>query len=130
MVLLHILGALCSSYSTTNDIILIGKRKADMIVAFERMKEIGGGIILAHEGKVIFELPLTLQGAMYADTMEKLIEKEKKCVKILEEAGYTFNDPIYTLLFLSSTHLPYIRVTQQGLIDVMKKEVIVPANMR
>ena len=124
------LGALCSSYSTTNDIILIGKRKADMIVAFERMKEIGGGIILAHEGKVIFELPLTLQGAMYADTMEKLIEKEKKCVKILEEAGYTFNDPIYTLLFLSSTHLPYIRVTQQGLIDVMKKEVIVPANMR
>ena len=46
------------------------------------------------------------------------------------KAGYTFNDPIYTLLFLSSTHLPYIRVTQQGIVDVKNHEVIVPANMR
>lgn len=124
------LGALCSTYSTTDDIILIGKRKADMVLAFERMKEIGGGIVLVHDNQIIFELPLTLHGAMYPGKMERLIEKEKKCVQILEEAGYSFNDPIYTLFFLSSTHLPYIRITQQGLIDVMKKEVIVPANMR
>src|SRR5699024_2310473 len=38
------LGALCSSFSTTDDIVLIGKDKADMRVAFERMRTIGGGI--------------------------------------------------------------------------------------
>ena len=124
------LGGLCSTYSTTDDIILIGKRKSDMMLAFNRMKELGGGVVLAHDNKIIYEIPLTLNGAMFDGEMTELIEKEKKCVKIIKEAGYPFEDPIYTLLFLSSTHLPYIRVTQQGIVDVMKKEVIVPANMR
>ncbi|HLR70781.1 MAG TPA: adenine deaminase C-terminal domain-containing protein [Pseudogracilibacillus sp.] len=124
------LGGLCSTYSTTDDIIIIGKNKSDMVLAFHRMKEIGGGIVLAHQGEIIFELALPLEGMMYVGGMEKLIEKEKECQQILEEAGYQFNDPIHTLLFLSSLHLPYIRVTQQGIVDVMKREVIVPANMR
>lgn len=124
------LGALCSSFSTTDDIILIGKNKADMKLAWKRMKELGGGIVLAHEGKILFELRLELEGAMFKGEMTKLIAEEKKCKQILMESGYKFNDPIYTLLFLSSTHLPYIRVTQQGIVDVMKRETIVPANMR
>ena len=35
------LGGLASSYSGTGDIILIGKRK-DMLIAFHRVKELGG----------------------------------------------------------------------------------------
>ena len=124
------LGALCSSFSITDDIILIGKRKADMKIAWNRMKEIGGGIVLVHDGKIIYELPLKLEGAMYDGRMDQLINKEKKLKQILQEAGYAYDDPIYNLLFLSSTHLPYIRVTQQGIVDVKKLEAIVPANMR
>ena len=48
----------------SGDIILIGKRKEDMMIAFNRLKEIGGGIILTEYGQVIGELPLTLQGLM------------------------------------------------------------------
>src|SRR5699024_8512506 len=50
------LGALLSSYSTTGDIVCIGKSKPDMLLAWKRLKEIGGGIVLAHEGEIIFEL--------------------------------------------------------------------------
>ena len=46
-----------SSYSNTGDIILIGKSKSDMIAAFSRMKEIGGGIVLAENGEVLHEFP-------------------------------------------------------------------------
>ncbi|MDA4896474.1 hypothetical protein PFZ55_57495, partial [Streptomyces sp. MS2A] len=42
-----------SSYSTTGDIIAIGKNKEDMLLAFKRMKEIGGGIVLAENGKIL-----------------------------------------------------------------------------
>ena len=124
------LGALCSSYTTTNDIILIGKKKPDMLLAWKRMKEIGGGIVVAHNGKILFELPLQLAGSMHRGGMATLIDKEVQLTRILTEAGYAFKWPIHNLLFLSSTHLPYIRVTQKGLVDVMKREVIVPANMR
>jgi len=124
------LGALCSTFSTTNDIILIGKCKADMQLAWRRMKEIGGGIVVVHKGKVLFELPLSLAGAMYDGSIETLIEKEYELKNILIDAGYEFKDPVYNLLFLSSVHLPYIRVTPKGIIDVMTRETIVPANMR
>lgn len=124
------LGGLCSTYSTTDDIIIIGKRKADMRLAFERTKEIGGGIVLAHEGKIIYELPLALSGTMSTEDLETLISQVNGLIDTLKRYGYELSDPMYNLFFLSSMHLPYIRVTPKGIIDVMKRETIVPANMR
>src|SRR5699024_278849 len=124
------LGGLCSSFSTTGDIILVGKNKRDMTLAYERMKEIGGGIVLVHEEKVIYELPLRLGGTMYDGTVEELELKKQKLQKILVESGFAYADPTACLLFLSSIHLPYVRVTPQGIIDVKNQSVIVPANMR
>ncbi|MCT2536807.1 amidohydrolase family protein [Aquibacillus koreensis] len=124
------LGGLVSSYSTTGDIVLIGKSKADLMLAFNRMKELGGGIVLANDGKIIFELPLQLSGMMYAGDMATLMEKDKELKEKLKAFGYKYNDPPYNLLFLSSMHLPFIRITPQGIVDVKKKEVLFPAIMR
>lgn len=119
-----------SSYSNTGDIILIGKNKSDMIAAFKRMKEIGGGIVLTEKGEVLHEIPLPLSGLLSHKGMPDLIEEEKTLKGLLKERGYRFSDPIYTLLFLQSTHLPYIRMTQKGIYDVMKKTVLFPTIMR
>jgi adenine deaminase len=124
------LGGLVSSFSTTGDITIIGKRKEDIYLAFNRMKEIGGGIVLANEGKVIYELPLELAGLLSNERMEILIQQERQLSEIIKEHGYPYEDPIYTLLFLSAVHLPYIRITPKGIIDVKKKDVLFPAIMR
>ena len=58
------LSGFASSYSGTGDILLIGKRKADMLLAFERMKAIGGGIVLAEENQILHEIRLPLIGRM------------------------------------------------------------------
>src|SRR5699024_8438536 len=104
------LGAVVSSCSTMGDIVLVGKSKPDMKIAWKRMKERGGGIVLVHEGKVIFELPLTLGGMMFDGEMSDLIAKEKELKKLLKAYGYKYDDPVYSILFLAATHLPYIRV--------------------
>ncbi|MDQ0219836.1 adenine deaminase [Peribacillus cavernae] len=119
-----------SSYSHTGDIILIGKRKEDMIIAFNRLKEIGGGIVMTENGNVIYELPLTLNGVMSSEPVRELIQKENEMKNLLQERGYPFSDPVYSLSFFSSTHLPYIRVTQEGMYDVMNKTVLFPPIMR
>ncbi len=124
------LGGLASSFSSTGDIILIGKSKEDMLSAFNRMKELGGGIVICEDGKPQCEVPLTLKGLMSNQPVSELIAMEKELFSYLEEKGYRFADPIYSLLFFSSTHLPYIRVTQQGIYDVMKKTVLFPTIMR
>src|SRR5699024_6927616 len=121
---------LCSTFSTTGDVILLGKNKSDMKIAFQQMKEIGGGIVLVHEGEVIFELALHLSGTMYDGTIESLEEKKTILQQLMIDSGFAFNDPIACLQYLSSIHLPYVRVTPQGIIDVKNQSVIVPANMR
>ncbi|MED4206249.1 adenine deaminase C-terminal domain-containing protein [Neobacillus mesonae] len=124
------LHALASSFSNTGDIILIGKNKQDMLTAFNRMKELGGGIVLVENGEIVCELPLPLGGIMSGLPIEELMIAEKTLFAELKKRGYDFNDPIYSLLFFSSTHLPYIRVTQQGMYDVMNKTVLFPTIMR
>lgn len=124
------LGGLVSSYSPTGDHLVIGKDKYDMLLAWQRMKEIGGGIVLVHQRKILFELSLSLGGLMFAGDMDTLIEKEKEMREILRDFGYPFQDPIFTLYFLSSTNLPYVRITQKGIYDVMKRSVLFPATMR
>ncbi|PLR99208.1 adenosine deaminase [Bacillus sp. T33-2] len=124
------LAGLASSFSNTGDIILIGKRKTDMLAAFNRMKEMGGGIVTCENGVTVREIPLPLKGLMSNQPVNELIEQEKRLLAYLKEKGYQFSDPIYSLLFFSSTHLPYIRVTQQGIYDVIKKMILFPTIMR
>ncbi|MBE7150708.1 adenine deaminase [Bacillus mycoides] len=124
------LGGLASSYSGTGDIILIGKRKEDMLTAFHRVKELGGGMVIAERNEVLHEIALPLLGIMSNLKMSELIQKEKKMVELLQERGYTYNDPAFTILFFSATHLPFIRVTPIGLYDVKSSKVLAsPENL-
>ncbi|QDP39243.1 adenine deaminase C-terminal domain-containing protein [Radiobacillus deserti] len=124
------LGGMVTSYSTTGDIACIGKSKKDIRIAFNRMKEMGGGIVLVDQGEILFELNLPFAGIMYDGEMVELMEKEQQLKNMLKDYGYKFDDPVFTLLFLSSIHLPYIRITPKGIVDVKKKEVLFPAIMR
>ncbi|GAB6612193.1 MULTISPECIES: adenine deaminase C-terminal domain-containing protein [Bacillus] len=118
------LGGLASSYSGTGDIILIGKNKEDMLTAFHRVKELGGGIVIAEKNEVLHEIALPLLGIMSNLKMNELIQEEKQMVKLLQERGYAYDDPAFTILFFSATHLPFIRVTPIGLYDVKNSRVL------
>jgi adenine deaminase len=124
------LSGLVSSFSNTGDIIVIGKNKQDMLTAFNRMKEIGGGIVCCENGEIKQEISLQLMGIMSDKKVEELIEEGNQLLDYLKECGYPFADPIYSMLFFSATHLPYIRITQQGMYDVMNKMVLFPTIMR
>lgn len=124
------LEGFASSFSSTEDIVVIGKSKEEMKRAFNRVKELGGGIVMAEKGGIIHEIPLPLSGLMSDAPFETLIEQERTLRQLLSERGYPFEDPLYSLLFLTSTHLPYIRITSQGMYDVKKKTVLFPTIMR
>ena len=101
-----------------------------MMKAFEEMKAMNGGIVLVEKGEVIADIPLTIGGLLYDGDVFTLTEKEKALKQALADRGYQLGDAIYTLLFLQSTHLPYIRITPQGIFDVMKNKLLLPAVMR
>lgn len=119
-----------SSYSNTGDIILIGNDKKEMLNAFHEIKRIGGGMVLVENGSIVVTVPLSIGGGVSAEPVETVMQQELALKKALKERGYRHGDAVYTFLFLQSTHLPYIRVTQVGLFDVMKNEIIVPVTER
>lgn len=119
-----------SSYSNTGDIILIGKDKKAMLLAFQEMKRLKGGMVLVEDGEIVESLQLAIGGGLSSEKVEVLIEQEVALKRALAERGYKHGDAVYTFLFLQSTHLPYIRATQVGLYQVMKNEVIIPATER
>lgn len=98
--------------------------------AFNEVKKLGGGIVLIEHEEVVQHIPLRLGGVMSDVSMEQLIEQEKALITELRARGFEKGDAIYSLLFLQSTHLPYIRITPKGLYDVMKKKILLPAMMR
>ncbi|MBB4825541.1 adenine deaminase [Sporosarcina luteola] len=125
----HVEG-MASSYSNTGDIILIGKDKHAMLQAFTEMKKLGGGMVLIEDGQVVASIPLPIGGGLSSENVELLISQEKEFKEALAERGYSFGDAVYTFLFLQSTHLPYVRITQNGLYNVLKNKVIFPATGR
>lgn len=120
------LPGFATSYSCTGDLILMGKNKSDMLAALERLKKIGGGMVIVENGTVTSEIALPLLGFMSAHKLDELMEEAGAFTHELRKRGYKFADPFFSLLFLSSTHLPYIRITPQGLFDVMRRKQLFP----
>lgn len=119
-----------TSYSNTGDIILIGKDKTEMLHAFNEIKRIGGGMVLTENNKIVSTLPLPIGGGLSKEPMDKLILQELGLKAALKERGYHFTDAVYTFLFLQSTHLPFVRITQVGIYDVMKNKILIPVTER
>lgn len=119
-----------STFTNSGDLILIGKNRKDMIKAFQQVKEMGGGISLVENGEVVCNIPLQIGGVMSIEPIEELIKIQKDLEEKLKARGYPHDDPIYSLLFFSSTHLPYIRVTPKGLFEIKNRTVLFPSIMR
>lgn len=119
-----------STYSNTGDILLLGKDKQEMVRAFEEVKRIGGGMALVENGEIIQTLPLVIGGGFSKEPMDLLMAQELELKKALVDRGFKYGDAIFSLQFLQTTHLPYVRITPLGIYDVMKNEVLIPVKER
>jgi adenine deaminase len=118
---------LASSYNGSGDCLVLGRNPEAMAQAANRVLAAGGGIAWVQEGKEHFFLPLSIGGKMSTLPIEVLINRCEELVQKLKAVGHPFHDPIYTFLFLSSTHLPQVRLTREGLMRVKDRRMIVPS---
>ncbi|WP_153722245.1 adenine deaminase C-terminal domain-containing protein [Sporosarcina cascadiensis] len=124
------LQGFASSYSNTGDILLVGQNWEEMKRAFNELKNIGGGMVVAENGEIIVTLPLAVSGGMSDQPLEIAAKQELALKKVLKERGYHQGDAVYTLLFLESIHLPHVRITPIGLVQVLKNERLIPNTER
>lgn len=124
------IDGLASSYNGSNDLLIIGRDPESMAKAANLVIEKGGGIVWLQGESVYFDLSLPIAGMMNDDPLDRLIEQLEPFMQKLCAFGYPFSDPLYTFLFLSSTHLPQVRLTADGLIRVKDKTILYPSIRR
>lgn len=113
----HIDGYACS-VSLNENILVIGKHESAMAMAAQRVIDLGGGIALVDDNKVIHEVPLRISGIMSDLPFNEIADLVNKMEQLLRERGHQHNDFLLTSLFLPANHIPDWRITELGLLDV------------
>lgn len=118
-------GALaCSSAWDTSDIIVVGGREEDMADAVNRISELQGGAVLCSGGRILEEIPLPILGLMSDLPMRELAERIDRFSSLAKSLGFPFRDPIRTLVTLTGAAIPFLRICEQGLIDIKKGKTL------
>ena len=108
--------------------VVIGRSESDMVLALSRMRQLGGGLVLAHEGEVRAEIPLPIGGLMSAEPLGELAGQVERMNRLLQKMGCVLENPIFTIGFLTFSMLPWTRLTPDGVRDVKSGQTIWPVS--
>lgn len=113
-------GAVATSIAhDSHNIIACGVSDADMALAVNELKGMGGGIIVVREGQVRARLPLEVAGLFSDAPLEQVNERLEACKAAAWEQGVKATiDPFMTLSFASLPVIPALRLTTRGVFDV------------
>jgi adenine deaminase len=96
----------------------------DMAICAMRMAEIGGGIVIADRGRVLEELPLPVAGLMSDRPLAEVHDRIRSMERRLATMGVTTAAPFMTLSFLALSVIPELKITDRGLVDVNRFELV------
>jgi adenine deaminase len=118
-------GALASTVShDAHNIIVIGKNDADMAKAVMRLGELGGGIVVVDGVQVPAELPLPVAGLLADAPLAEVIRRSLECNDAARALGWSGATPFLTLSFLGLSVIPSLKITDRGLVDVDRFEIV------
>jgi adenine deaminase len=118
-------GALGSSVAhDAHNIVVVGTNDADMALVVERLAELGGGIVAVDAGEVLAELPLPVGGLLSDLPLAEVVERSAACTAAAERLGCTGATPFLTMSFLALSVIPSLKITDQGLVDVDRFELV------
>ncbi len=119
-------GAVATSVAhDSHNIIAAGVNDGDMATAVNRLKAIGGGMVVVENGAVIAELPLPVAGLITDRPLEDVDALLESCKHAATQRGTAPGiDPFMTMSFASLPVIPTLRLTTQGVIDVATQQYI------
>jgi adenine deaminase len=114
-------GALATSliWDTCN-ILVVGASEREMVSAVNRLLEHQGGIVVVRGEEVVAELPLPICGTVSDKSLEEIAQRIAEIEEGCRGLGF-IPRPFLTLQTLPFTGLPYLRLTDRGLVDIRKR---------
>ena len=96
----------------------------DMAFAVERLAELGGGIVAVDDLRVLAECPLPIAGLLSDAPLQEVIDASRACNDAAKELGWAGPTPFLTMSFLALSVIPHLKITDRGLVDVDRFELV------
>jgi adenine deaminase len=118
-------GALASSVGhDSHNLCVVGTDDADMAMAANRVAALGGGFVAVRGGIVLAEMPLPVAGLMSLRSFEDVAQDLKRLRAAERAMGCLLAEPFLQLAFLALPVIPHLKITDMGLVDVDRFELI------
>jgi len=118
-------GALASSVAhDAHNLVVVGMSDEDMATAVTRLALIGGGIVAVSDGAVLAECPLPIAGLLSDAPLADVVEQSRACNEAAHGLGWSGATPFLTLAFLALSVIPSLKLTDRGLVDVDRFELV------
>ena len=118
-------GALASTVAhDAHNLVVVGADDHDMATAAQRLAEVGGGIVVVHDGRVVAECPLPVAGLLSDQPLDVVVGQSRACNEAAHGLGWKGATPFLTLAFLALSVIPSLKLTDKGLVDVDRFELV------
>jgi adenine deaminase len=119
------LGAIGSSVAhDSHNFIIVGTTDEDIVLSIQRLKAMGGGLVTVSNRKVLAALPLPIAGLMADIPVTEVHQRLNMLLRSAQSLGCKLPDPFMTLSFLALPVIPELKLTDKGLVDVMKFRIV------
>ncbi len=115
-----------SSVWEAKGILAVGVDTDDMACAINRIIELGGGIVLAKNKGIVEELPLPIGSLISNLPFNEVAERLKSINRSAKEMGIRWKKPVISLEALSTPAIPFLRVSDRGLVNLKTGTVMSP----
>jgi adenine deaminase len=120
-------GALASSVGhDSHNICVVGATDEDMALAANRIFALGGGFVAVLNGKVVGEIALPIAGLFSLKSFPEVRAELLLLRKAVASMGCTLHEPFIQLAFLPLPVIPHLKLTDMGLVDADRFELIPP----
>ncbi|BDF70304.1 adenine deaminase [Oscillospiraceae bacterium] len=119
-------GAIAQSLAQDiHDIVAVGVDDADLALAINRVIEMNGGIVAVCGGKVLGDMDLPIGGLMCDRTIQDVAARVNEISRLTRvELGGVMQDPHACLQFQTHPMIPYLKISDIGLMDVNHQKII------
>jgi adenine deaminase len=107
-----------------HNLIVVGADDAAMEVAVARLVELGGGLVVVDGGGVTAELPLPVAGLLSDRPLAEVLSASDALNDAMVSLGVGFPHPFQVLAFLGLSVIPSLKITDRGLVDVDRFELV------
>ena len=107
-----------------HNLVVVGANDDDMAFAVSRLAAVGGGIVVVESGRVVAECPLPVAGLLSDQPLDVVVDQSRATNEAAQGLGWKGATPFLTLAFLALSVIPSLKLTDKGLVDVDRFELV------